>query len=174
MLQADESTLHALRDAVRAASSRPELHDRVNEIYQDLASQIAARRPLCSMSGRCCRFEDFGHRLFVTTAELATFLHGFQQTNRPSALEVAITQWDGTGCPFQLAKLCGVHPLRPFGCRIYFCDPTATEWQNAAYESFHTRLKHLHTDLAIPYYYIEWRQALRTLLPDLPQHLNNP
>jgi hypothetical protein len=56
-----------------------------------------------------------------------------------------------------------VHPIRPFGCRIFFCDATATEWQNEQYERFHARIKRLHEELAIPYFYVEWRLALRSL-----------
>jgi len=189
MLQADESTLRHLRDAVRAAAARADVRDAVERVYRDLADDVARRRPVCVVSGRCCRFEEYGHRLFVTTAELATFLHGLeQQGGQPAAstggaalaarknasdpappcesVTSAMTTWDGTGRPFQLAKLCGVHALRPFGCRIFFCDPTATQWQNDAYETFHARLKRLHEELGLPYYYVEWRQALRALLPE--------
>lgn len=191
MLQADESTLCQLRDAVRAAAPRADVRDAVEQVYRDLANEVAERRPVCVVSGRCCRFEEYGHRLFVTTAELATFLHGLEQQGglpavstggaalaarqtgsdgaSPShSLTSAITNWDGTGCPFQLAKLCGVHALRPFGCRIFFCDATATQWQNDAYETFHARLKRLHEQLDLPYFYVEWRQALRAILPRLP------
>jgi Fe-S-cluster containining protein len=169
MLQADESTLRQLRDAVHTAALRSDVRDAVEQVYRDLADEVAKRRPVCVVSGRCCRFEEFGHRLFVTTAELATFVHGFErQGGRTHAIDSAMNIWDGTGCPFQVAKLCGVHALRPFGCRIFFCDATATQWQNDTYEAFHARLKRLHEDLGLPYFYIEWRQALRAILPDLP------
>jgi Fe-S-cluster containining protein len=111
---------------------------------------------LCVVSGRCCRFEEFGHRLFVTTLELARFVHDVGSIAVPDA-------WDGTGCPFQKAKLCTVHAIRPFGCRMFFCDATSTEWQNAAYERFHADLKRLHEQFEVPYFYLEWRQALRAL-----------
>jgi hypothetical protein len=167
MLQADESTLRQLRDAVRAAAGRADVRDAIDAIYRELADQIAERRPLCAVSGRCCRFEEYGHRLFVTTAELAAFVHGFEQGGCPANVAASVADWDGTGCPLQVAKLCGVHALRPFGCRIYFCDPTATQWQNDAYEAFHARLKRLHEELSLPYFYVEWRQALQALIPGL-------
>jgi len=69
----------------------------------------------------------------------------------------------GEGCIFQQAKLCQVHGIRPFGCRIYFCDATAQGWQEEQYEIFHGRLKRLHEELAVEYYYVEWREALRVL-----------
>ena len=109
-------------------------------------------------SGRCCRFEEFGHRLYLTTAELAAFVHGLgSEQQGPSE------NWDGSGCPFQIDSLCSVHPIRPFGCRMFFCDATATEWQNEQYERFHGRLKQLHETLGVPYRYLEWREALRSL-----------
>ena len=167
MTPPDASALRELAQAVRAAASRPEVRAAVERIYTDLAAQVAERRPVCVVSGRCCRFEEYGHRLFVTTAELAAFVHGFESTTRPPALDEAIRTWDGTGCPFQVAKLCGVHAIRPFGCRIFFCDATATQWQNDAYEAFHARLKRLHEELGVDYFYVEWRQALRAVVPDL-------
>ena len=154
----------ALRDSVVSASSRPDVLAAVQALYTDVQSEIDARRPLCTISGRCCRFEDFGHRLYVTTLELAAFLHQFRSESRPNPL----TTWDQTGCPFQLNKLCTAHPFRPFGCRIFFCDATATDWQQTQYERFHARLKHLHDTLEVPYFYVEWRQALRALFDPHP------
>src|SRR5205085_12556308 len=118
-----------LRTAVTLAASRPDVRLAIEVLYQQLQDAIDLRRPVCIASGRCCRFEEYGHRLFVTTAELAAFVHGFESSDRPPALDAAVYEWNGTGCPFQLAKLCGVHALRPFGCRIFFCDPAATQWQ---------------------------------------------
>lgn len=167
MMPLDESAVEQLRTAVRAAAGRLEVREAVDRIYADLATEVAKRRPVCIVSGRCCRFEDYGHRLFVTTAELAAFVHGFEVGPRPPAIDAAVRAWDGTGCPFQVAKLCGVHALRPFGCRVFFCDETATQWQNDAYEAFHARLKRLHDEFGVDYFYVEWRQALRAVVPGL-------
>ena len=144
-----------LKEHVRLAASRADVRDAVARVYADLQGEINARRPICTASGRCCRFEEYGHRLFVTTMELAAFLHGLAR-----ASATAPPAWDGTGCPFQSGRLCGVHSIRPFGCRMFFCDPTSTDWQNDAYERFHQRLRQLHENLAVPYRYVEWRQAL--------------
>jgi len=82
----------------------------------------------------------------------------------PAPLTAAIEHGDGAGCPFQVAKMCGVHAIRPFGCRVFFCDETSTQWQNEAYETFHQRLKKLHEELDVPYFYVEWREALRSVV----------
>jgi Fe-S-cluster containining protein len=145
-----------LKHAVLEASQRADALASIEDLYRTVQQEIDRRRPLCVVSGRCCRFEEFGHRLFVTTLELARFVHDAGSIAVPD-------KWDGTGCPFQKAKLCTVHAIRPFGCRMFFCDATSTEWQNAAYERFHADLKRLHERFEVPYFYLEWRQALAML-----------
>jgi Fe-S-cluster containining protein len=164
MAETDVDVMHVLRSAVHEAARRQEVRAAVKAVYRDLAAEVEERRPVCVVSGRCCRFEEYGHRLYVTTMELAAFVHGLEATSRGEALSTSMNQWNGAGCPFQISKLCGVHAIRPFGCRIYFCDPTSTRWQQDAYELFHARLKRLHEELDVPYYYVEWRQALRAIL----------
>jgi Fe-S-cluster containining protein len=144
----------ALRNAVGEAAGRMEVRAAVEAVYHAVQGEIDARRPACAVSGRCCRFEEYGHRLYVTTLELAAFV----QRDAPSP-----GMWDGAGCPFQRAKLCTVHPIRPFGCRMFFCDATSIAWQNDAYERYHAQLKQLHEELTVPYFYVEWRAALKAL-----------
>jgi len=149
-----------LFNAVYRAAGRAEVRAAVEEIYADLGRAIEQRKPVCNTSGRCCRFEEFGHRLYVTTMELAAFVY---ELETGSAKSRQVGTWDGTGCPFQVGGLCGVHAIRPFGCRIFFCDPSSTQWQQDQYEQFHARLKSLHDTLDVPYFYVEWRSALRAL-----------
>src|SRR6202012_3380440 len=130
-------------------------------------------RPICVVSGRCCRFEEYGHRLYVTTMELAAFFGRYLEhrarlddRNHPHPGPLPRVRGrgenaagDGTGCPFQGGKLCGGHAFRPMGCRIFFCDASSTQWQQDLYERLHERLKSLHGELDVPYAYVEWRQA---------------
>jgi Fe-S-cluster containining protein len=160
MFSLTDSQLDQAREAILSASTRPDVRAAVTQIYQDLQQQIDLRRPLCILSGRCCHFEEFGHRLYVTTMELATFLHDLQTSPDP--------HWTGQGCPFQKNKLCSVHSIRPFACRLFFCDSTSTDWQHEQYKTFHTRLRQLHDDLGVPYFYLEWRQALALFSFDNP------
>jgi Fe-S-cluster containining protein len=155
-LTEDQSRLLAAE--VSAASARPEVAVAVADVYHRVQAEIDQRRPRCDISGRCCRFESYGHRLFVTTAELAAF----HQQLRPD-MTLAIRDWDGTGCPFQIAGRCGVHAIRPFGCRIFFCDPSSTQWQQDQYEQFHADLQQIHERLQVPYFYVEWREAIRAM-----------
>lgn len=149
-----------LRQAVMSAAARTEVREAIGRLYAELSAEVEARRPVCTISGRCCRFEAYGHRLYVTTLELAAFVQGLEARD---AGRLAVAAWDGTGCPFQSGKLCGVHPIRPMGCRLFFCDPTSTEWQNELYERLHAGLRRLHESLEVPYCYVEWRYALREL-----------
>ena len=170
----DDGTRNVLREQVEIAAARADVREAVAQVYADLQATIDARRPACVASGRCCRFEEFGHRLYVTTLELGAFLHAFRarpapdhpaaEHSAPDRSTVSLPQaWDETGCPFQAQRLCGVHAIRPFGCRVFFCDASAGQWQNDVYEQFHSRLKRLHEEMAVPYLYVEWRHALRQL-----------
>ncbi|HEX3357453.1 MAG TPA: hypothetical protein VHS31_10820 [Tepidisphaeraceae bacterium] len=163
MLEADPEVAQSLLGAVYTSAGREIVRQSVTDIYANLQRAIDLRRPLCTASGRCCRFEEFGHRLYVTTMELATFVYELEIGSWGDSLAASRRAWKGTGCPFQAGGLCGVHPIRPFGCRIFFCDSTSTDWQREQYEQFHNDLKKLHATLSVPYYYVEWRWALKVL-----------
>jgi Fe-S-cluster containining protein len=149
--------MNSLKENVLAAAYRPEVRTEVRRVYADLQREIDRRNPLCVMSGRCCRFSEFGHRLYATTVELAAFVGELSEFTPDPA-----TAGPAGECPFQSGKICRVRAFRPLGCRVYFCDSTAQEWQQVIYEQFHARLKQLHDDLSIPYSYVEWRFACQT------------
>ena len=162
--------------AVADAMQQTEVTASIEKLYIEVGKQISSRKPICDISGRCCRFEEYGHRLFVTTMEMGAFIAGLkrgqvEKYDSPPKLSVHLSQWDSTGCPFQVQKLCTVHPIRPFGCRMFFCDPSATNWQQDQYEIFHAKLKTLHQTLHIPYFYVEWRWALAECLPILQENV---
>ena len=150
-----------LKSAIQLALRQPDACAAVRDAYARLQLEIDRRKPVCVASGKCCHFESYGHRLYVTTLELAAFKLDIQST---SPVVVAkglpvITE----GCPLQVGKLCGVHAIRPFGCRIFFCDPAATAWQQEQYELFHQELKQLHERFGVSYFYVEWRAGLAAL-----------
>src|SRR5437588_12142729 len=74
--------MDALAQSILAASVRPEVLSAVEALYADVQAEIDARRPVCVMSGRCCRFEEYGHRLYVTTMELGAFLAEWRKEGR--------------------------------------------------------------------------------------------
>lgn len=147
----------ALRQAVEYASQIREIPVRVQRLYDEVQRNIELQSPRCEQSGRCCRFENYGHKLFVTTVELAVFCSYVKD------MLVPIPETMTEGCTYQSDRLCTVHLYRPFGCRMFFCDPSVTEWQQEQYEYFHLQLRQLHQEFAVPYMYVEWRQALKAL-----------
>ncbi len=148
----------SLEKEVHLASTRSDACAAVRDVYARLQIEIDRRKPICVASGKCCHFDAYGHRLYVTTLELAAFMNDLLACGR--SLPVVA---DIGGCRFQVGKLCGVHAFRPFGCRIFFCDPTAGDWQQRQYEAFHAELKRLHAAFDVPYFYVEWRAALELL-----------
>lgn len=151
----------------KVAAVEPRVSEVLNAIFKD-ATEVARReRPLCLASGRCCRFEAHGHRLYVTGLEAAWFLHQLSETCgrtlQVSEIESARSRGD---CPLLENGLCSVHDIRPFGCRGYFCDPRAS-WQEATYERWHQQVRTLHDELELPYAYGEWRGMLSSLV-DVP------
>jgi Fe-S-cluster containining protein len=141
-----------------AAAARPEIAATLRDLFATLDAEIAALNPTCWISGKCCKFDSYGHRLYVTALEIAWLLPQLDAPSRLRLRDSHLPELDG--CPFQVAGLCSVHALRPLGCRTYFCDPAAQHWQNPLYEKFLTALRQLHDAYAIPYRYLEWRTGL--------------
>lgn len=157
------------------AAAAPAVDTDMRRLYERLDAQVAQRGPVCWVSGRCCQFDAYGHLLFVTGLEAAWVLrqtaqrpnatHEPNRHTKPSPTFVAdqVTEparADGA-CPFQLNRLCSVHTVRPMGCRVFFCQHGTEDWQHELYERFLAELRGLHDDHELPYYYMEWRQALR-------------
>ncbi|HEV3385152.1 MAG TPA: hypothetical protein VG097_10060 [Gemmata sp.] len=88
---------------------------KVLEVYAKADAAVAAAGPRCDASGRCCRFTEYGHTLFISHFEAEILLE-----NAP--IQTAPVSPDG--CPFQIEGLCTARDSRPLGCRIYFCDPS--------------------------------------------------
>jgi Fe-S-cluster containining protein len=133
-------------------------------IYDYTAAAIESRRPICTASGRCCRFESWGHRLYVTGLETAYTVSRLDRTSPALTNATLDSARAHGGCPFQLDKLCAVHAIKPLGCRIYFCDETAQEWQQDLYERTLRELRSLHERHHIEYRYGEWRGMLELFL----------
>jgi len=139
-------------------------------VYAQVSADIAARGPACWASGRCCNFEKTGHRLYVTGLEAAYALRNGPQVivadrviNTGLSLpQIADARASG-GCPFQVDNLCGIHSVKPLGCRVYFCDRSATEWQADLTEKSLREIRAIHDRHHIPYRYGEWRTMLEHL-----------
>jgi len=114
------------------------------EIYDDLSADIARAAPICELSGRCCRFKEYGHTLFISRPEAELLL----ERGLPANAVV-----DESGCPFQIDGLCTARERRPLGCRVYFCDSNYAGIAEALSEVYVSRLKQLHVDTCTPWDY---------------------
>lgn len=113
-------------------------------IYDELECDIARAGPVCELSGRCCRFKEYGHTLFISRPEAELL---FEQGLPENATA------DESGCPFQVNSLCTARERRPFGCRVYYCDPTFAGKGEALSERYIARLKQLHKETGTPWEY---------------------
>ena len=151
--------------AWRAAAGRPEVDAALRELWEQLEARVRARGPVCVASGKCCQFERYGHRLYITGLEIAWLLAQLPP-DQSAAGHARLTP--SGGCPFQSALLCGVHPIRPLGCRVFFCQKDAQDWQHQVYEEFLAALRRLHERFDLPYRYMEWRGGLAEAYADQP------
>jgi len=135
------------------ASKNPELLRTMQRFYAEVDADIARRPGVCLQSGVCCQFDARdGHCLFVTALEVCYYL-----------AVAAPPPPDGNRCPHVVDGLCGVRDGRPLGCRVFYCDPAAQAWQGPVTEVHLARLKGLHDEFRIPYFYADWLRVLEAL-----------
>jgi len=121
-----------------------ELRRKVLEIYCEADAEVKAAGPVCVASGRCCRFKEYGHVLYISNLEADVLLAAAPPYEKPVASDF---------CPFQKDKLCTAREPRPLGCRVYYCDPTYQETGNAITEKYLSRLKQLAAEHGVEYRY---------------------
>jgi Fe-S-cluster containining protein len=131
-----------------------ELRRRVLELYAEVDREVAAAGPVCVASGRCCRFKEYGHTLFLSNLEAEVLLAAAPPYERPVTADY---------CPFQQGNLCTAREPRPLGCRVYYCDPNYQQTGNVITEKYLARLKRLAEEHGTG-----WRYA------PLHDFLNNP
>jgi hypothetical protein len=122
-----------------------ELRRKVLELYAEVDAAVAAAGPVCVASGRCCRFKEYGHALFVSNLEADVLLASAPPYDRPVS---------GDFCPFQQGNLCTAREPRPLGCRVYYCDPAYQDIGSRISEEYLRRLKRLADEHGA-----EWRYA---------------
>jgi Fe-S-cluster containining protein len=125
----------------------------VLEMYRDVDREVAAAGPVCISSGRCCRFKEYGHTLFLSSLEAEVLLSATPPYDRD-----AVT---GDFCPFQKENLCTAREPRPLGCRVYYCDPNYQETGVAISEKYVKRLKELADEQGVGWHYAPLHHFLR-------------
>jgi hypothetical protein len=118
----------------------------VLQIYAEVDRDVAAAGPVCVASGRCCRFKEYGHVLFLSNLEADVLLAG-----APPYEPQSVT---ADFCPFQKGNLCTAREPRPLGCRVYYCDPNYQQTAGELTEKYLRRLKELADEKGV-----EWRYA---------------
>jgi hypothetical protein len=117
---------------------------RVLEIYAEADAAVAAAGPRCDASGRCCRFTEYGHTLFLSNLEADVLLAAAPPYQGPVTPDY---------CPFQVHNRCTAREPRPLGCRVYFCDPNYQDTGNQITETFLRKLKELADELGVGWRY---------------------
>src|SRR5207244_10175252 len=98
------------------------------ELYREVDRAVAAAGPVCVASGRCCRFKEYGHVLFISNLE-AEVLLGAAPPYDPASVTPDF-------CPFQQGNLCTAREPRPLGCRVYYCDPNYQDTASQITETY--------------------------------------
>src|SRR5687768_9192452 len=80
----------------------------VLEMYREVDRDVAAAGPVCVASGRCCRFKEYEHTLFLSNLEAEVLL-----ASCPPYDPATVT---ADFCPFQQGNLCTAREPRPLGC----------------------------------------------------------
>jgi Fe-S-cluster containining protein len=158
--------MHEHADRWFASAMRSEIAGKLEGVYGRLAQEVATRGPACWASGRCCNFAKTGHLLYVTGLEAAYTLARLTSAQRGVLTGAESGDALASGrdaCVFQSGNLCGVHAVRPMGCRMYFCDRGAQQWQHEMYEVFQGEIRGIHEAHDVPYVYAEWRGLITSL-----------
>src|SRR5262245_42180280 len=108
------------------------VHRQVLELYREADAEVTAAGPVCVASGRCCRFKEYGHTLFLSNLEADVLLAAAPQYQGPVSSDF---------CPFQKENLCTAREPRPLSCRVYFCDPAYQEKGKEISEEYVRKLK---------------------------------
>jgi hypothetical protein len=141
------------------------IRDELRLLYADLDAEVARAGPACALSGRCCRFTEYGHTLFVSEIEFTLLLDDAPEPVR--ALD------EGHTCPWQDAQgRCTARSARPLGCRVYYCEPSYQERSHEITEAFLDRLKRLVRARGWPWNYAPLHHHLRRAHADgrFPTH----
>ncbi len=150
----------------------------LQQVFGQIEQAIAEFGPTCWASGNCCKFESYGHDLFVTGLEVAWFLREMRGQDtaspKPEGADARVSLpvlglvggYSAAGglpdaCPYQVEGLCTAREARPMGCRVFFCQEGTQDWQSALYEAMLSDLRVLHDRHGLPYAYLEWRRGLR-------------
>jgi Fe-S-cluster containining protein len=168
--------------SIQQASTNPALLAELDAFFGQLDQRIADHQPVCRNRGVCCKFDAFGHKLYVTTLELAYFRARHADRLQDQDPRAAQEDQGAAGfslrdcnaangsvgaeqsCPFQMDGRCTTREGRPVGCRVFFCESADEGWQSELTEWALAGLREMHERFDVPYNYTEWLAALDELV----------
>lgn len=117
--------------------------DVLQQIYQDLESDLKNLADDCKACGSCCEFSKETHLLFASRIEweYLFYCHG------------SCENIDETTCPFIKESKCTARDGRTLACRIFFCDSLKKDEREQLYEKYLDRIKELHKQENIEWTY---------------------
>lgn len=124
----------------------------VAEVWRSVDAALADVGTKCRACGRCCDFPTSGHVLFAAAVELAPAI-SWARAHGVVSRSLAESRQSRGLCPFWSEGRCDIHPVRPVGCRSYFCDPRSAESGAKASESALQKLAALCKDYSRPWWY---------------------
>ncbi|HBG28703.1 MAG: hypothetical protein A2Y10_12175 [Planctomycetes bacterium GWF2_41_51] len=130
-------------------SKKKEICKQVKQIYDWLDAEIKSLNADCCVCGKCCDFDSFGHKLFITSPELYYFYENLKPLKKMPA---------GV-CPYMENGKCTARDFRFTGCRIFFCKAD-DEKINDLSEQAIRKFKGLCNEYNFPYSYMELSKAL--------------
>lgn len=119
----------------------------LEELYAQLDAVVARSQSVCILRGRCCHFEEAGHRLYASALEA-----DYAAANEP---EAPSPEAPGR-CPYHVNGLCTARDARPMGCRTYFCDTRTEAALLEVAEHFRARLRELEREYNYPAVYADF------------------
>ncbi len=148
-------------------SKKSKICNDVKQIYDWIDSQIKSLNTDCSACGKCCDFNAFGHKLFITSPELLYFFQNVkplitsqQSRNREGAVkDEVLSNPSSPSCPYLEDGKCAARNFRFAGCRIFFCKADS-EKINKLSEQAIEKFKTLCDEYNFPYRYIDLATAL--------------
>lgn len=143
-----------LADAVDVARASADLQAGIRRVFADVDAANRSAGATCLGGGVCCRFDVMGHRLFLSTGELAILTSG-----NPADVARATRQ----RCPYQVGPRCAARRNRPLGCRAHFCRADLPGASADLYERAHRRIRELHDGHGVVYRYVDLCSGLSQL-----------
>jgi hypothetical protein len=125
--------------------------EKVRQLYNWIDHQLESSGA-CGACGRCCDFENFGHKLYITSVELKYFAERMPDNLKPMTTGI---------CPYRIDGKCSVYEYRFAGCRIFACGRDET-LQSDIMEQSLKKLKQIGTEFNIPYNYTDLKIALKS------------